>query len=113
MVSIKQLVLFALTTGLATVDAQSTGKTTRYWDCCKGSCGWSGKANVNQPIQSCDKNDNPLANMAAKNGCESGGSAFMCTSQSPWAVSDSLAYGFAAVKLAGKTESNWCCACYE
>jgi hypothetical protein len=51
--------------------------------------------------------------MAAKNGCESGGSAFMCTSQSPWAVNDSLAYGFAAVKLAGKTESNWCCACYE
>jgi hypothetical protein len=112
MVSIKQLALLALTTGLATVNA-ADGVTTRYWDCCKGSCGWSGKANVNKPVQSCDKSDNPLANMAAKNGCESGGSAFMCTNQSPWAVNDSLAYGFAAVKLADKTESNWCCACYE
>ncbi|KAJ4350903.1 hypothetical protein N0V95_004297 [Ascochyta clinopodiicola] len=39
--------------------------------------------------------------MAAKNGCESGGKAFMCTDQSPWAINDNLAYGFAAVKLAG------------
>lgn len=37
----------------------------------------------------------------------------MCTNQSPWAVNDDLAYGFAAVKLAGKTERDWCCACYE
>jgi hypothetical protein len=114
MVSVKQIALLALTTGLATVDAQTkTGKTTRYWDCCKGSCGWSGKAPVNQPIQSCDKSDNPLANMAAKNGCESGGQAFMCTAQSPWAIDDNTAYGFAAVKLAGLTENAWCCACYE
>jgi hypothetical protein len=114
MVSVKQLALLALATGLATVEAQSgTGKTTRYWDCCKGSCGWSGKANVNKPITSCDKSDNPLADMAAKNGCESGGQAYMCSNQSPWSVSDSLAYGFAAVKLAGGTEATWCCACYE
>ncbi|EOA91291.1 hypothetical protein ACJQWK_03767 [Exserohilum turcicum] len=113
MVSFKHLALFALTTGFATVEAQSTGKTTRYWDCCKGSCGWSGKANVNQPIRTCDKSDNPIADLAAKNGCESGGTAYMCTDQSPWAVNDNLAYGFAAVKLAGKTERDWCCACYE
>lgn len=113
MVSFKQVALLALATGLASVEAQQSGKTTRYWDCCKGSCGWSGKAPVNQPIQSCDKSDNPLSNMAAKNGCESGGQAYMCTNQSPWAVDDNLAYGFAAVKLAGKTENAWCCACYE
>ena len=114
MVSIKQLSLLALTTGLATVSAQSTGKTTRYWDCCKGSCAWAGKAPVNKPIATCDKNDNPLTNLNAKSGCESGGGeAYMCTDQSPWAVNDDLAYGFAAVKLAGKTESDWCCACYE
>ncbi|KAH7357557.1 glycoside hydrolase [Pyrenochaeta sp. MPI-SDFR-AT-0127] len=112
MVSLKQLAVLAVATGLATVDAQN-GKTTRYWDCCKGSCGWAGKASVSHPVQSCDKQDNPLANMAAKNGCESGGTAFMCTNQSPWAVDDKLAYGFAAVKLAGGTESSWCCACYE
>jgi hypothetical protein len=113
MVSLKQVAILALVTGLATVDAQSSGRTTRYWDCCKGSCGWSGKASVNQPIQSCDKQDNPLTNMAAKNGCENGGQAYMCTNQSPWAVDDTLAYGFAAVKLAGSTESAWCCSCYE
>jgi len=114
MVSFKQVALFAMATGLATVDAQTkTGKTTRYWDCCKGSCGWSGKAAVNQPIQSCDKSDNPLADMAARNGCDSGGKAYMCSNQSPWAVNDNLAYGFAAVKLSGLSESNWCCACYE
>ena len=33
----------------------------------------------------------------------------MCSSQSPWAVSDSLAYGFAAVSAASPA----CCQCYE
>ncbi|RAQ99170.1 glycoside hydrolase family 45 protein [Stemphylium lycopersici] len=113
MVSVKQLALLALTAGFASVDAQSTGKTTRYWDCCKGSCAWSGKANVNKPIKTCDKSDNPIADLAAKNACDNGGTAYMCTDQSPWAVNDNLAYGFAAVKLAGKSESDWCCACYE
>jgi hypothetical protein len=37
----------------------------------------------------------------------------MCTDQSPWAVSDTLAYGFAATHIAGGTEASWCCACYE
>ncbi|ELU42759.1 glycosyl hydrolase family 45 domain-containing protein [Rhizoctonia solani AG-1 IA] len=32
---------------------------------------------------------------------------------SPWAVNDSLSYGFAAVKLQGGAESTWCCQCYE
>jgi hypothetical protein len=113
MVTFKQLTLLALTTGFTTVVAQSTGKTTRYWDCCKSSCAWEGKANVSQPVKTCDKSDNPIADLAAKNGCENGGTAYMCTDQTPWAIDDNLAYGFAAVKLSGKTESNWCCACYE
>lgn len=115
MPSFKQLALAALTSSTAIVSAQSgSGKTTRYWDCCKGSCGWSEKAQVSQPITSCDKSDNPLADMDAKSGCEpSGGQAYMCTNQSPWAVDDNLAYGFAAAKLAGETESGWCCGCYK
>jgi hypothetical protein len=112
LVSLQQIALVALATGSAVAQSGS-GRTTRYWDCCKGSCGWSGKAPVNAPIKSCDKSDNPLANMAAKNACESGGVAHMCTDQSPWAVDDTLAYGFAAVKLSGGTENSWCCACYE
>ena len=37
----------------------------------------------------------------------------MCSDQSPWAVSSDLAYGYAAVNIAGGSESSWCCACYE
>jgi hypothetical protein len=36
----------------------------------------------------------------------------MCSTQQPWAVSDTLAYGFAATSIAGGTEATWCCACY-
>jgi hypothetical protein len=32
---------------------------------------------------------------------------------SPWAVNDTFAYGYSAVKIAGGTEATWCCACYE
>lgn len=114
LLSLKNVAVLALMTGAATVDAAAgTGKTTRYWDCCKGSCGWAGKAAVNKPITSCDKSDNPLADMAARNGCENGGTAYMCSNQSPWAIDDNTSYGFAAVKLAGGTESSWCCACYK
>jgi len=37
----------------------------------------------------------------------------MCTDQQPWAVSDQLSYGFAAASISGKTEADWCCACYK
>ena len=37
----------------------------------------------------------------------------MCSTQQPWAVSDTLAYGFAATTISGGTEASWCCACYE
>lgn len=33
----------------------------------------------------------------------------MCSDQSPWAVNDNLAYGFAAVTAANPT----CCTCYK
>jgi hypothetical protein len=109
-----RLAILALMTGYASIANAATGKTTRYWDCCKGSCGWTGKASVSHPITSCDKSDNPLSDFAAKNACDNGGgTAYMCSNQSPWAVNDNLALGFAAVKLSGGTESSWCCACYK
>lgn len=37
----------------------------------------------------------------------------MCNDNQPWAVSDDLAYGFAATALSGKGESETCCSCYE
>ncbi|KAK4544008.1 hypothetical protein LTR36_004782 [Oleoguttula mirabilis] len=115
MSSLRSLALFALSAGFATVsaaDVSGTGTTTRYWDCCKGSCSWTGKASVSNPVTTCDINDSPLTDYAAVSGCD-GGDAYMCSSQSPWAVSDTLAYGFAAVSIPGGSESTWCCACYE
>ncbi|GAB7329874.1 hypothetical protein MBLNU13_g01586t1 [Cladosporium sp. NU13] len=113
--SIKSLAFLALASGLASVSsAQSTsgsGTTTRYWDCCKGSCSWPDKADVSSPVAICDKNDSPLTDFNTASSCD-GGDAHMCSDQSPWVVSDDLAYGFAAVS-AGGSESDTCCSCYQ
>ncbi|PQE16309.1 glycoside hydrolase family 45 protein [Rutstroemia sp. NJR-2017a WRK4] len=110
-------VLFALLPFFLQVNAQASGsgKTTRYWDCCKPSCAWSGKASLaagSGPVGTCDVKDSPLTDSNAVNGCD-GGSSYMCSDQSPYAVTDDLAYGYAAVNIAGGSESSWCCACYE
>ena len=88
------------------------GTTTRYWDCCKASCSWSGKAAFSAPVNTCDINDNPLSNHDATSGCDSNGVAFTCSSQQPFAINDNLAYGFAAV-TGGGSEADTCCACYK
>ncbi|KAG8950009.1 hypothetical protein FRC04_008088 [Tulasnella sp. 424] len=92
--------------------AASSGVTTRYWDCCKTSCAWSGKAAVTHAVTTCDKSNNPLTDVNATSGCD-GGSAFACADNSPKVISDTLAYGFAAVNLSGQTEADWCCSCYK
>jgi len=95
------------------VNADS-GKTTRYWDCCKASCSWSGKSKaVAHPVNACQKDGTTVdSNLATKSGCDNG-TAFMCSNQQPWSVSDSLSYGFTAASVAGKTEDAICCACYQ
>lgn len=105
-----KLGLAALVPGAA-LAVSGSGQSTRYWDCCKPSCGWSGKAAVSSPLQICDANDNPLSDPDTKSGCD-GGTSFACTNNSPWAADDTLAYGFAATAISGGTESSWCCACY-
>src|SRR3954454_22273968 len=96
---------------LAAHAASGSGQSTRYWDCCKPSCAWPGKAAVNQPVFACDANFNRISDPGVKSGCD-GGSAYSCADHSPWAVNDNLAYGFAAVSISGGTEASWCCACY-
>jgi hypothetical protein len=99
----------------AQAGASGTGTTTRYWDCCKPSCAWSGKTTLaagSTSVETCDINNNPLTDPNAVSGCD-GGTAYMCSNESPWAVTDDLAYGYAAVNIAGGTEESWCCACYE
>ncbi|KAM5353659.1 hypothetical protein ACJ41O_000309 [Fusarium nematophilum] len=103
--------LFALAGPLAVRAASGNGQSTRYWDCCKPSCSWNDKASVSAPVLTCDKNDNPISDANAVSGCN-GGTSYTCSNNSPWAVNDNLAYGFAATKLSGGSESSWCCACY-
>ncbi|KAI9285223.1 RlpA-like double-psi beta-barrel-protein domain-containing protein-containing protein [Umbelopsis sp. AD052] len=91
--------------------ASGTGTTTRYWDCCKASCSWSGKGSVTAPVNSCAANGVSVLSPDVASGCN-GGSAYMCNDQQPWAVNDNLAYGFAAATIAGLTEQDWCCTCY-
>ncbi|KPM37745.1 putative endoglucanase type K [Neonectria ditissima] len=102
---------FALAGPIAVRAASGTGQSTRYWDCCKPSCAWNDKASVSAPVLTCDKNDNPISDANAVSGCD-GGSSYTCSSYSPWAVSEDLAYGFAATAIDGGSESSWCCACY-
>ncbi len=99
----------------ASAQASGSGSTTRYWDCCKPSCAWPGKGSLAKgPLGTCDRSDNPLNDGGStRSGCDAGGSAYMCSSHSPWAVDDNLSYGWAAVRINGQTESDWCCACYE
>jgi hypothetical protein len=79
-------------------DGGQTGVTTRYWDCCKASCGWAGKAAVTGPVQTCAKDGVTRVNVNTESGCN-GGSAFMCNNQQPWSVSSTLSYGYAAAHI--------------
>ncbi|TFK99666.1 RlpA-like double-psi beta-barrel-protein domain-containing protein-containing protein [Pterulicium gracile] len=81
-------------------------------DCCKPSCSWSGKADVNTPVRTCNRQGTLLTDPNAVSGCD-GGDSFTCTNMSPWIVDDNTAYGFAAVNIAGGNERTWCCECYE
>ena len=71
------------------------GWASRYWDCCKPSCGWEG--NASNPVKSCDVNDNSLGVTDARNGCEGGGTAYTCHSMAPWAYSTKVSFGYAAI----------------
>jgi hypothetical protein len=75
-----------------------SGTTTRYWDCCKASCGWPGKASVTQPVQTCSINGSTPVDDNTPSGCD-GGTGYMCTNQQPWNVSSTLSYGYAAASI--------------
>ncbi|CAF4746229.1 unnamed protein product, partial [Rotaria sp. Silwood2] len=90
------------------------GFTTRYWDCCKPSCGWPNKVSgSNAYVKSCRRDGvTRWSDGNTVSGCD-GGEAFVCNSQMPWAINDQLAYGFAAASIPGLTEQQRCCACYK
>lgn len=88
-----------------------TGVTTRYWDCCKPSCSWPGKADVSAPVAACGLDGVTLVDPNTQSGCNSGGSAYTCNNQQPFAINSTLAYGFAAASIAGSGEYQSCCSC--
>lgn len=86
------------------------GYATRYWDCCKAHCGWSGNVPDSvAPATSCGLDDAPLASFDTASSCDGSGGAFTCFSMAPRAISESLSYGFAAVPATGDV----CGRCYR
>jgi len=76
--------------------------TTGYWDCCKPSCAWPGKGNVNQPARSCAAGTQQYLEDASITGvCDMGGSAAACPDNQPFAVNSNLSMGFAAAAVGG------------
>lgn len=69
---------------------------SRYWDCCKPACGWSGNVRAGSPMNACNQQNQDLSSYDTRNACESGGTAFMCWDGAPWQVGDRLSYGFVA-----------------
>jgi hypothetical protein len=94
-------------------DQACQGYATRYWDCCKAHCGWQGNVNpATTPVESCDKNDQshgPVYDIQSSCQTPAEASAFTCYDEAPWAVSDTLAYGFAAIPGQGDV----CGRCYQ
>nr|AFN89565.1 cellulase 45A [Anoplophora chinensis] len=89
-----------------------TGVTTRYWDCCKPSCGWAEnlKVETDTPVATCSADGSTVVNASVQSACI-GGDAYMCSNQQPKAVNETFALGFVAASFTGGADTNYCCAC--
>jgi hypothetical protein len=74
---------------------------TRYWDYWKASCGWPGKAPVANLVQTCTIDGITLIDINIQFGCYDGIS-FTCNNQQSCSVNDSLAYGYAGVRITAR-----------
>lgn len=63
---------------------------------------------MTSPVKTCDVHGKAITDVNAQSGCNKG-TAYMSSSQVPWAINDNLAYGFTAVS--GSNPS--CCSCYQ
>lgn len=73
------------------------GWGSRYWDCCKPHCAWSGKGG---PIaRTCNKQQQSLIKGDDTQTCaHEGGNAGVCNDQRPIIINEKLAYAYAAGK---------------
>ncbi|SPO44917.1 related to Endoglucanase 1 precursor [Moesziomyces antarcticus] len=90
---------------------------TMYYDCCKPSSSWPGKANpVYNPVAVCLADGKtvvtgPRLNDATSSGC-GGGDQFQCSCQQPWTDHANPELGYAFAAMTTQTESENACACY-
>jgi len=88
----------------ANIQNGQQGWASRYWDCCKATCGWTSHTNGGPAAHSCDKNNNQT-DANSESAC-TGGPSFACWADRPWAVGDKLAYGYVA-------KNDTCGRCYH
>lgn len=76
------------------------GWASRYWDCCKPHCAWQANAGgAGSPMRMCSRQNQTLSNADAPSACaepSNNAAGFVCYDNAPWAVSDTLAYGYVA-----------------
>lgn len=85
-----------------------SGYATRFWDCCKPHCGWSGNIPTGmETMKSCGANNQVLSDLDATSSCE-GGDAHTCYGLAPFAVNSTLSYGYAAT-----SSGDVCGRCYQ
>ncbi|XP_066150530.1 endoglucanase-like [Euwallacea fornicatus] len=104
--------VFCIALGMTNAALSGTGSTTRYWDCCKPSCSWSANVNGINPVRSCAADGTSVVDASATSGCD-GGNSYVCNSLQPWAVNDSLAYGFVAGSFSGGVDTSKCGICLK
>nr|AAU44973.1 cellulase I [Apriona germarii] len=90
-----------------------SGTTTRYWDCCKPSCGWvENLAKEGTPVATCSADGSTTVAASVKSSCV-GGTSYMCSNQQPKSVNSTFALGFVAASFTGGADTNYCCACIK
>lgn len=111
--------LFTIVVVTTLISAQKlisgSAKSTIYSDMCKPSCSWIDKADFNSYLKSVTKSGQK-ADQNAPSGCVSydPNAAFADPKQQPFAINNSLAYGYAAAgRLNGASERDLCCSCLE
>lgn len=82
-----------------------SGWATRYWDCCKPHCAWSGKGG--KMTKGCDASGNKINDSEATSMCN-GGNSGTCLDQIPQVYNDTLAFAFAAVPGSAGGECGKC-----
>ena len=90
------------------VQGGQQGKTTRYWDCCKPHCAWD--QGGGKRVDTCGEGGNNLGSSDERSACgDNPGGGFMCDKYGPWAMSNQVSFGYAAVQNNG----NICGQCFQ